>query len=68
MKDITKEPVYEKLLELSKAQGQLKALSYFNENDLLRKENTKRLIQETLDKIEDVRNYIQNNYQQLKTY
>tara|TARA_B100000085_G_scaffold53414_1_gene46673 strand:+ start:3582 stop:3788 length:207 start_codon:yes stop_codon:yes gene_type:complete len=68
MKDITKEPVYEKLLELSKAQGQLKALSYFNENNLLRKENTKRLIQETLDKIEDVRDYIQNNYQQLRTY
>ena len=68
MKDITEEPVWEKLLELSKAQGQLKALSYFNENDLLQKENTKRLIQETLDKIEDVRNYIQNNYQQLRTY
>tara|TARA_B100002019_G_scaffold199929_1_gene173266 strand:+ start:3542 stop:3739 length:198 start_codon:yes stop_codon:yes gene_type:complete len=64
---MNKEPVYEKLLELSKAQGQLKALAFFNEKDLLKKDNTERLIKEIFDKVEDVRNYIQSNYQQLRT-
>lgn len=63
-----KEEVYEKLLELSKAQGQLNALAFFNEKDLLKKDNTKRLIKEIFDKVEDVRNYIQSNYQKLRTH
>ena len=66
--EILREPVHQKLLELSKAQGKLKALAYFNQNNLLEKENTERLVQERLDMIEDVRDYIQNNYQQLRTY
>ena len=68
MKEITREPVHQTILELSKAQGKLKALAFFNQNNLLEKENTERLIQESLDKIEEVRDYIQNNYQQLRTY
>ena len=68
MKEIIREPVHQKMLELSKAQGKLKALADFNQNNLLEKENTERLIQESLDMIEDVRDYIQNNYQQLRTY
>ena len=67
-KELEREPLHQKLLDLSKAQGKLKALAYFNQNNLLEKENTERLIQESLDMIEDVRDYIQNNYQQLRTY
>ena len=67
-KELERDPQHQKLLDLSKAQGKLKALAYFNQNNLLEKENTERLIQESLDKIEEVRDYIQNNYQQLRTY
>ena len=66
MKEIIREPVHQKMLELSKAQGKLKALAYFNQNNLLEKKNTERLVQESLDMIEDVREYILYNYQQLK--
>ena len=67
-KELEREPLHQKLLDLSKAQGKLKALAYFNQNNLLEKKNTERLVQESLDMIEDVRDYIQNNYQQLRTY
>ena len=65
-KELEREPLHQKLLDLSKAQGKLKALAYFNQNNLLEKKNTERLVQESLDMIEDVREYILYNYQQLK--
>ena len=66
MKEITREPLHEKLLELSKAKGHLKALEYFNQKDMMRKSDTERIIKDALDKIEDVSEYILFNYQQLK--
>tara|TARA_Y100000361_G_scaffold118248_1_gene109585 strand:- start:1072 stop:1278 length:207 start_codon:yes stop_codon:yes gene_type:complete len=68
MKEIEREPVHQQLLELSKVQGKLKALDYFNENDLLEKEQSKRLLLESLDKLEKVSQYILTNYQKLRTY
>ena len=68
MKEIKREPVHQQLLELSKVQGKLKALDYFNENDLLEKEQSKRLLLESLDKLEKVSQYILTNYQKLRTY
>ena len=65
---LEREPVHQKLLELSKAQGKLKALAYFNENDLLQKDVTERLLKESLDKVEEVSQYLLSNYQQLRTY
>ena len=65
-KELEREPLHQKLLDLSKAKGHLKALEYFNQNNLLEKKNTERLVQESLDMIEDVREYILYNYQQLK--
>ena len=54
MKEIIREPLHEKLLELSKAKGHLKALEYFNQKDMMRKSDTERIIKDALDKIEDV--------------
>ena len=68
MKEIEREPVHQQLLELSKVQGKLKALDYFNKNDLLEKEQSKRLLLESLDKLEKVSQYILTNYQKLRTY
>ena len=65
---LEREPVHQKLLELSKAQGKLKALAYFNDNDLLQKDVTVRLLKESLDKVEEVSQYLLSNYQQLRTY
>jgi len=66
MKEITREPLHEKLLELSKAKGHLKALEYFNDKDMMKKTDTERILKDALDKIENVSQYILYNYQQLK--
>ena len=57
-----KEPIYNLIKELSKAQGKIKALElYSSESEI------KRLQKEILAITSKVRNYIQDNYQQLKT-
>ena len=66
MKEIKREPLHQKLLELSKAKGHLKSLEYFNQMNIMRKSDTERILKDALDKIEDVSEYILYNYQQLK--
>jgi hypothetical protein len=66
MKEIKREPLHQKLLELSKAKGYLKSLEYFNQMNIMRKSDTERILKDALDKIEDVSEYILYNYQQLK--
>lgn len=68
MQTITREPVHQKIIELSRAEGLLKALEYFNENDMMDKDDTERIVKDALDMIREVRDYIQDNYQQLRTY
>lgn len=65
-KELEREPLHQKLLDLSKAKGHLKALEYFNQKDMMRKSDTERILKDALDKIEDVSQYILYNYQQLK--
>tara|TARA_Y100001937_G_scaffold125523_2_gene192547 strand:- start:8404 stop:8664 length:261 start_codon:yes stop_codon:yes gene_type:complete len=66
--EVEREPVHQKLIELSRAEGLLKSLEYFNEKDMMDKDDTERIVKDALDRIREVRDYIQDNYQQLRTY
>ena len=60
----------DKILELSRAQGQLNYLLELARDRSLGNapESTEKTIREVLDRVTQARNFIQNNYQQLKTY